>query len=1070
MRKALGKWLKIQPEEMSVFAWAALIYFMVRAAQILFNNYGETTFLKRFGVEYLPMVYMANAIVTFVVMGAMTGLLKRTGSARLLSMMLIFCGLSVAALRLVVVTDITAVYPVIFLLKAQYEALLVMVFWNLANDLFNTRQSKRIFPLITAGGVVGGMVGSFGTPALVKLISLDNLLLIYMVLALGCSLLVRRMDALFPVLDLPERAARKTKKRSSIVAELKQVWPLVKESTLIKILVLITLIPNLMIPIMNYMFNYAVDSAFKTEGGMIQFFGYFRGVLNFISLFILLFVGRIYTKWGLPVALMFHPANYIIAFLSFLLRFNIFSAMYARITTNVLRETINNPARNILIGLLPSDTRPLLRPFLRGTVVRIGILVGSGIIMASEDLYHPRYLAIWGASFGLCWLASSVWLKRAYSSILLGLISANVLDLRSLEPSEVAQIFRDRKAQTQMVQACQESDGSACVWYAEMMRTQRVEGFERHIVELLQQKDERTTIDLLPLVPAEAGAEAVRAYSELYDPQKPNLARALAEAAARLDPQVSDTLLQRIYHESPEVPVKALAAGGLYRLSPDEYRPVIEGWLASDNREERLGGALAAGQSGDHAFLPALRGLLGEGQKPEVLRQALIALNLLDDPALNPVILNLMRSQPELLPRQVLADYVISNDDDLTAFIGLLGSEDEELAELALDKLHQSEYQNPQLLIESLTIPKRRLRRGVFTLMESLKISDRDIIAFAKGQLARAYGNLMEAKGLEGLEASPARDLLIDHMGDKKDVRLETILRVLSTQDDSDQMRIVWRGLGSPDDRLRSNAVEALEALVGRALSEAMIPLLEHYNLTETLAAGKKLFDMGPQPKGREAVLGSLLAKTDWVTLYLAMAAIEAGGDAGTYAARLAELAENEHPRVAAMARRLSGRAPAKEGVMAEEKTSLSEKILMLRRMEIFDGLEVAELAAVASVCREMDAAPGDKIITEGEVGDTMYLILEGKVAVSKGADDGCDVELDDMGPGAYFGEMALFDDSKRSATVVAKEPTRLLWLDKREFAETVREYPQVALQICKELSRRVRHLHHKIQAMPVCF
>ena len=129
----------------------------------------------------------------------------------------------------------------------------------------------------------------------------------------------------------------------------------------------------------------------------------------------------------------------------------------------------------------------------------------------------------------------------------------------------------------------------------------------------------------------------------------------------------------------------------------------------------------------------------------------------------------------------------------------------------------------------------------------------------------------------------------------------------------------------------------------------------------------------------------------------------------------------------------------------------------------------MAELAAVASVCQDYETKPGENIITEGDVGETMYLIVKGKVVVSQLGEDGCAMELATLGEGDYVGEMALFDDASRSATVTADGPVRLLVLYKREFDETVREYPQVALQMCKELSRRLRKLHEKIHAIPVC-
>jgi ATP/ADP translocase len=162
--KLLGKWLKIYEDEISLFFWVLVILFFIRTSSILFNNFAETAFLKRYGVEYLPIVNIINSISTFFVMAFLTGLMAKIPGSRMLSYMLLFCGITVAGLRFVVPLGFDLIYPVLYILKAQYEVLLALLFWNLANDLFNTRQSKRLFPLITAGGVIGGIIGSFATP------------------------------------------------------------------------------------------------------------------------------------------------------------------------------------------------------------------------------------------------------------------------------------------------------------------------------------------------------------------------------------------------------------------------------------------------------------------------------------------------------------------------------------------------------------------------------------------------------------------------------------------------------------------------------------------------------------------------------------------------------------------------------------------------------------------------------------------------------------------------------------------------------------------------------------------
>ena len=77
----------------------------------------------------------------------------------------------------------------------------------------------------------------------------------------------------------------------------------------------------------------------------------------------------------------------------------------------------------------------------------------------------------------------------------------------------------------------------------------------------------------------------------------------------------------------------------------------------------------------------------------------------------------------------------------------------------------------------------------------------------------------------------------------------------------------------------------------------------------------------------------------------------------------------------------------------------------------------------------------------------------------------GREIELDRIGAGGYFGEMALFEDVVRSATIRTEEESNLLVLHKQEFTEIVRECPQIALHICKELSGRIRNLHERVKS-----
>ncbi|MFU8768209.1 MAG: Npt1/Npt2 family nucleotide transporter, partial [Desulfotignum sp.] len=521
MQTKLLRLINLYEEEISLFLWTAALLFIIRSSGIILNNYAETAFLKRYGVEFLPLVNMLNAVATFFITGFLAVFLSRTSGARLLFYIFIFSGAIVTAIRLLIPLGIDLLYPLLFMLKSQFELFQAMLFWNMCNDLFNMRQSKRLFPLLTAGGVIGLILGSFGTPYFARLFSLDNLLYLYLITTIVGAAMIQAMGRSYGSLIYTEKTGRSALKKPPMMEEIKRVYPLVKDSILVKIVLVLTFMPNVVIPIMNYQFNYAVNDQFASETAMIQFFGYFRGALNIVSLFILLFVGRIYGRWGLPVALMFHPFNYMLAFIAFLLRFDVFSAMYARMSTTIIRTTINMPANGILIGLFPESYRNMIRPFIRGTVVRIALFTGSTLILLSTPLFHPRYLTLVALPFMVAWVAAPFVLKANYSRILRDLISKNMLDIKSMDQKELSQIFNQEKTLSDLENSFLAARGKDALWYAGLLKNFSATRLDQLILKNLNDQDEATQVALIKMLTTESEPQAVPELLVLLSPERP---------------------------------------------------------------------------------------------------------------------------------------------------------------------------------------------------------------------------------------------------------------------------------------------------------------------------------------------------------------------------------------------------------------------------------------------------------------------------------------------------------------------------------------------------------------------
>ena len=105
---------------------------------------------------------------------------------------------------------------------------------------------------------------------------------------------------------------------------------------------------------------------------------------------------------------------------------------------------------------------------------------------------------------------------------------------------------------------------------------------------------------------------------------------------------------------------------------------------------------------------------------------------------------------------------------------------------------------------------------------------------------------------------------------------------------------------------------------------------------------------------------------------------------------------------------------------------------------------------------------PGEVIIRQGEVGDCMYVIQEGQVEVVA-EEDGDEVRLAVRGEGDFIGEMSIFEQEVRSATVRAIGEVRILTVDKKTFLRRIHQDPSLAYRIVQVMSSRIRELSLEI-------
>jgi len=138
-----------------------------------------------------------------------------------------------------------------------------------------------------------------------------------------------------------------------------------------------------------------------------------------------------------------------------------------------------------------------------------------------------------------------------------------------------------------------------------------------------------------------------------------------------------------------------------------------------------------------------------------------------------------------------------------------------------------------------------------------------------------------------------------------------------------------------------------------------------------------------------------------------------------------------------------------------------------LRGVRFFEGLKPAALDLIAKVAVEEAHSLGTKLFCHGEPGDRLYLILEGKIRISREVAGMGEEALAVLGPGQVFGEMALLDESPRSADAIVHERCRLLAIPKGAFDDLLFLHKELAYEVLQSfvrlLTARLRETNDKL-------
>jgi HEAT repeat protein len=1016
MRSPVDVLWRLLPEVRSAERSRALFFTallaLVSGAQTLGLAGSEALLLARLGAGWLPQTFVAAALVT--VLGSLAYAL-RVGRARndeLFGRMLLASAALLGIAAALAGAGTVWVLPALFCFFYLTQSVFMNHFWTFSCDYFDTFTSKRLFPVFTVGASLGGLLG--GAAAMLVTYTAGPVALIA---AWGGVLFAAAL-----VLRLGRRALHSwgplepTEADETSMEGMRSAACYLRGSPFGHWLVISALGMVLALFIAQYLYSDIFARLYPEPDELAMFFGLFLAVSNLVEIALELVV----TPWlirrlGVSTAHLAHPVLVLASFAGLFVQYGFAAGAGARVSRELVENAVAQPIRTLMYNALPPRFRGRIRAFLEGVVVYAGMLLAGLLLLALGDP-EPRWLCAAGAAASLLYFAANLRARGEYVHTLVSEIRAGRIDVAEIE-SEIGDWETAQLAEL-CRQMLRDAVGQASRPLLRMIPLLAERGVAQPLLEGARHaipEVRRSCIGALAASRAE-DAEAVFLHT-LSDPDASVRLETLRALAPK---EPSSTALARsvaVLADDPDPHVRAEAA---LRCGPRGI-PLLRAMLASGSRRDVLAALSAAP--------PALvEDVAGRTRDPDSEIRAVALDRLVQIGSEIPLSLGELREalgnpHPSMRRAAVSALCRVAHDDAASTLASALADPSAEVRQRAIDGLVALGERGAEASVSHLRDDQEHSIEGALQVIGACGSGRcREILAHEFAYRVRQlWFRLLAAQRLSNHSDVVTRFLHVAY----EDGMLRSrwvAFRILEQLERPTMIRKLERALQFGTPRARGDALEVLENLGDRRMARLLVLAHENDPLEERAAAAEAI-ERIPQD------FSSLLAASRRSELRFIRMAAEALGD------------------------------PLRQD-LAERNTM--ERLLALKRVPLFANLTLEQLEAMHQLTVESSYLPGEIILREGDLGGEFYLLLEGAVDVYLNygaADQEC---IRALGAADYFGEMAIFDDQPRSATIVARDHTRLLVLDGASLKELIVKMPEIAFDLMRVLATRLRFAEHR--------
>jgi AAA family ATP:ADP antiporter len=977
----------------AVTAWLMFAYaFLAMSAYNIVKPVTRSQFINGLGVDNLPYVQLAagfaiSALVYVYISGASrvpARWVVPVTQAAMAVVLLAFWPLMRAELEWAAIA--------FYVFGLALGLLLISQFWTLANDLYDSRQARRLFGFIGAGASLGGASGAALTRAAVDLVGTPNLLPLSSAVLLLCACVVAAI------------VRREPAAASSLAAEaergvgVRQGLRLLMASRHLRMITLLIACAGMSAVIIEQQLNMAAAAKGSSADDITRILSGVAIYLSLVGFVVQLGVTRLlHGSTGLVVALLILPMTLGVSSIVILVSATFWAPAAARVLDTSLRYTIDKTTREVLFLPIPPGLKHSAKPFVDVTVDRFARAAGAVILLIclkpwGLGLAWPQ-LSVVSLVIIAAWAVAGFVARREYLQAF-----RRSLGRHEVEPAAVRFDVVDEVTLNELVRELSKPDEAAVLYAIDMLDTLK-QGHRvtpavllhpsarvrAHALAALESSPAGQSEGWLPIArrllndsdagvraaavravvaqTARGGAELVRQYLEDTESRvSATAAVQLADSGNPADAAAAELALTQLIVDTSQAaaPGRRDAAVALGRIRNPRFRSLLVPLLhdsETDVARAAIQSARALGAS-DALFVPALVWRLGDRDLKGDARDTLISYG----GAIVDVLAHFMHDEYEQIwvrrhvpatlagiPAQASMDALVAALDDADGFLRYK-------AILAIEALRRG---HPDLRFAQAVVDARVMR-----------------------ETARYYSALSLRFNLVEHDSEAERSLLVRAIDDKLQRAEDRVLRLLGLRYEWKDIAAARYSLEHGDSRARAAALEYLDNLLAGDIRRRVMPMLDTAPMAEKVRFANSV--LKSRPRDMVDTLAQLIHDEDPVVAGAALQFVLARGMAGPLVDDLEYVrdhAAQQFLRDAAtwlLAPAGTARDPAALPIV--------ELASRLRAVPVFAYVSVDELFRIALAARAVRRDSGAALYGAGAPAAEVLFLLEGYVGSADGS------------------------------------------------------------------------------------